>query len=397
MQLSPLIQEFKVSYRYPVVFTHDAFNTQNSSIIDVLGKKETLQPSKFLVVIDQGIKDSYPFLAEKIKDYCKYYSDKIVLVTEPITIPGGEECKNQPELVSEIEKAVNDFKIDRHSYIVAIGGGAVLDLVGFAAAVSHRGIRLIRIPTTVLSQNDSGVGVKNSINAFKKKNFLGTFAPPFAVINDFDFLKTLDDRNWRAGIAEAIKVSLIKDKTFFDFLKDNIKGFVSRDMEPMRVQIHKCAELHLNHIASGDPFEMGSSRPLDFGHWSAHKLEQLTNFSVLHGEAVAMGIALDSIYSYKIGWLSKEEVDEIIDCIFKLGFPLYHDKLSSNLDNPTHHESILKGLVEFQEHLGGRLTIMLLEKIGKGKEVNEIDFSLMRESIKLLEQYASERNAKMIS
>jgi 3-dehydroquinate synthase len=388
MHLFPIIQEFKVSYRYPVFFTHSVFDLQNTTLIDAFNQNTTNLPVKLLVVIDEGVSKAFPDLQKNLEIFCRHHNDKINLTTAPMVIAGGEECKNKPELVHQIETAVNDFKIDRHSYIVAIGGGAILDMVGFAAAVSHRGIRLIRIPTTVLSQNDSGVGVKNSINAFKKKNFLGTFAPPFAVINDFEFLKALDDRNWRAGIAEAIKVSLIKDKDFFDYIKENIKGFVERDMVPMQRQIYKCAELHLNHIASGDPFEMGSSRPLDFGHWSAHKLEQLTDFSVLHGEAVAIGIAIDSIYSHKIGLLSETELKEILECIHGLGFPMFHEKLLSNLDQPTNQGSLLRGLTEFQEHLGGKLTIMLLEKVGKGKEVNEIDLKIMKESIHYLRDYS---------
>jgi 3-dehydroquinate synthase len=387
MQLLPLIQEFKVSYKYPVLFTHSVFDVQNTTLLDSFNYHTNNFPVKLLVVMDEGVSNAHPHFEKQLFEYCKHYSDKLKLSCSPIIVAGGEGCKNKPELVQQIETAVNEHKIDRHSYILAIGGGAILDMVGFAAAVSHRGIRLIRIPTTVLSQNDSGVGVKNSVNAFKKKNFLGTFAPPYAVINDFEFLKSLDERNWRAGIAEAIKVSLIKDRAFFNYIKENIKGFVNREMEPMERQIHRCAELHLNHIASGDPFEMGSSRPLDFGHWSAHKLEQLTDFSVLHGEAVAMGIAVDSIYSQKIGLLSEAELTEILECIRGLGFPLFHEKLLSYLDEPANPESLLRGLREFQEHLGGKLTIMLLEKIGKGKEVNEIDLEIMKDSIHYLEKY----------
>lgn len=387
MERGPIIQEFKVSYRYPVFFTNSLFDIENPSLKDTIINSAITFPTRLLFIIDEGVISKNPDLIKDIKNYVSFNSKSLAIAGEILIFPGGEECKNKPELVETIEKAVNDFKIDRHSYIVAVGGGAILDMVGFAAAISHRGVRLIRVPTTVLSQNDSGVGVKNSINAFNKKNFLGTFAPPFAVFNDFNFLTTLDEKNWRAGISEAIKVSLIKDKAFFKYLKENTKGLVSREMEPMEYLIYRCAELHLNHIAGGDPFEKGSSRPLDFGHWSAHKLEQMTNFSVLHGEAVAIGIALDSVYSYLLGMLPKEELDEIITFILDLGFDVYHPLLSSGVDDPEKSHSIFKGLSEFREHLGGKLTIMLLEKIGKGKEVHEVDFSKMREAIKLLEEF----------
>ena len=216
-----------------------------------------------------------------------------------------------------------------------------------------------------------------------KKNFLGTFAPPVAVFNDYHFLTTLNDTDWRSGISEAIKVALIKDAPFFYWLEQNAAALVKRDMHAMQYLIKRCAELHLQHIASKDPFETGSSRPLDFGHWSAHKLEQLTNFSVRHGEAVAMGIALDSVYSHFAGRISKKEVDQIIQLILTLGFELTHPMLNvSGDDSP-----LLKGLNEFREHLGGKLTITLLNKIGQGEEVHEMNAELIKQSSAYLNKF----------
>ena len=174
---------------------------------------------------------------------------------------------------------MNDQRIDRHSSVIAIGGGAMLDVVGFAAAITHRGVRLIRMPTTVLAQNDAGIGVKNGVNYLGKKNFLGSFAPPFAVINDFTLLYTLRPQQWRDGTAEAVKVALIRDRAFFEWIEANAARLVERDSTAFRFLIRRCAELHLEHItAGGDPFERGSARPLDFGHWSAHKMESLSQF-----------------------------------------------------------------------------------------------------------------------
>jgi 3-dehydroquinate synthase len=183
-------------------------------------------------------------------------------------------------------------QIDRHSFVIVVGGGAVLDVAGYAAAVVHRGVRLVRIPTTVLAQNDAGVGVKNGINAFGAKNFLGVFAPPFAVIDDSRFLSTLDPRDQVAGMAEAVKVAAIRDPVFFEWLVDHSDALASFELVHVERMIRRCAELHLAHIAGGgDPFETGNARPLDFGHWSAHKLEILTAHELRHGEAVAIGMA----------------------------------------------------------------------------------------------------------
>jgi 3-dehydroquinate synthase len=300
-----------------------------------------------------------------------------------LVINGGEQAKNDEACLQKVLTAINKYGIDRHSFVAAIGGGSVLDMVGYACAIAHRGIRHIRIPTTVLSQNDSGIGVKNSFNFFGKKNFLGTFAPPVVVFNDAHFLTTLSERDWRSGIAEAVKVALVKDADFFEWLEGNATAMIMRNMDAMQCQIKRCAELHLQHIASGDPFEMGSSRPLDFGHWSAHKLEQLSNFSVRHGEAVALGIALDSTYSYLSGRLGKQDLERILRLLQTLGFPLIHYEMDINGE----HSPLLEGLNEFREHLGGRLTITLLKGIGQSEEVHEMDTELLRKASEWLHHY----------
>ncbi|MCC5937844.1 MAG: 3-dehydroquinate synthase [Lunatimonas sp.] len=362
-------QTFSVPFRYPVCFTSRLFDPKNTLLADLL--KGDKIPKAFFV-IDQGVSDAHPTLISDILKYAQSHSGVFTLAADPLVVPGGEQCKNDQKSFQQVLDASNDFGIDRHSYIIAIGGGALLDMVGFAAAIAHRGIRHIRIPTTVLSQNDSGVGVKNGINAYGKKNFLGTFAPPAAVINDLAFLETLDDRDWRSGISEAIKVALIKDADFFQWIVENAPALAERDMDAMAYLIVRCAEMHMEHIAGRDPFETGSSRPLDFGHWAAHKLEHLTDYRVRHGEAVAIGIALDSTYSYLKGLLTADELDQIIQVIRDLGFDLYVPELSG--------EVLLQGLQEFREHLGGRLTIMLLEKIGRGVEVHAMDTELIQEA-----------------
>ena len=372
-----LHQSFSVPFQYKVYFTRDLFDASNSTFIQSLDTK--LGPKKVLFVVDQGVIEHHPKLLDSIKSYISLYPGKIIDLGEPVIFPGGEQCKNDYAYVDTLVQAINDLGIDRHSYVAAIGGGSVLDTVGFAAAISHRGIRLVRIPTTVLSQNDSGVGVKNGVNAFQKKNFIGSFAPPAVVINDREFLHTLDIRDWRSGIAEGIKVGLIKDVAFFEFIEQSIELLNRRDMETMDELIYRCAELHLQHIASGDPFEMGSSRPLDFGHWSAHKLEQITGYEIRHGEAVALGMALDSIYSTLEGRLPKEDLLRILDLLVALGFEMFN----VGLNDPR----LVEGLRDFREHLGGQLTVMLLEKIGKGIEVHEIDKELVMKSVKLLQDF----------
>ena len=374
-------QQFTVSYIYPVIFTQDVFAPENTVLAGLLQKSGSPH-NRAMVVIDSEVVRLTPGLLERISRYGSEHAPLLDFVAPPFIARGGEICKQEPTEVERIHSMVERYALCRHSFIIAIGGGAVLDVAGYAAATAHRGIRLIRLPTTVLSQNDAGVGVKNGINAFGRKNFLGTFVPPYAVINDSDFLKTLPEREARAGLAEAVKVSLIRDRRFFDFLfarRDELAAFAP---EPMERMIVRCAELHLEHIAQGgDPFENGSSRPLDFGHWNAHKLEELTTGELRHGEAVAIGIALDSLYSHHVGFLNELELHRILTLLEELGFALYHPALT--------WVDIARALREFQEHLGGELSIPLLEGIGRKVEAHEIDIPLMKRCIGELSQWAT--------
>jgi 3-dehydroquinate synthase len=178
-------------------------------------------------------------------------------------------------------------------------------------------------------------------------------------------------------------VASIKDAEFFSFLEQNSRSL--REFEPgaMRELINRSAELHINHIAtSGDPFELGSARPLDFGHWAAHKLEQLSDYRIRHGEAVAIGIALDVIYSRLSGFLSGPDSERVLALLEDLGFELYANELF-NVDS-SNQLMVLQGLEEFRNHLGGDLTITLLRAIGNGFEVHEMDEELVARAIQEL-------------
>ncbi|TDS14377.1 3-dehydroquinate synthase [Maribacter caenipelagi] len=384
MQLQPIKQSFQVQYDYQLYFTSGLFALENPLFANLIADYKDFEPVKLFFVLDDGVKNYHPALIRQIEEYSEK-NRSIIKYTDTLVLPGGEQVKNSDNAIESVLKGVNENKICRHSFVVVIGGGAVIDMVGYAAAIAHRGVKLIRIPTTVLSQNDSAVGVKNSVNAFKKKNFLGTFAPPFAIINDSNFLETLEQRDWISGISEAIKVALIKDKTFFKYIADNATALKNREMEPMQYVIYKCAEMHMHHIAQGgDPFESGSSRPLDFGHWAAHKMEFMTNYELRHGEAVAKGIALDVTYAQLIGLISEEDLQHILDVMIAIGFDL-----SLPVESKKEIEALLNGIEEFREHLGGQLTITLISDLGVKHDVHTIDMGLMSQAIsKLNHQFA---------
>lgn len=378
-------QRFSVPYEFPVVFTEHVFDPDNAALRDVVCRIEPAKRHRVIVFVDDGLLASRPGLVDAINDYVSHHSDAIELVAAPVPVPGGEKIKSDLRFIQEIQQQLFDHHMDRHSFVIAVGGGAVLDAVGFCAATAHRGIRHIRIPSTVLAQNDSGVGVKNGVNLYGVKNFLGSFAPPFAVLNDIAFALSLSERDKVAGMAEAVKVALIRDGEFFNWIERNSDRLVTFDQTSMAYLIRRCAELHMRQIGQGgDPFESGSARPLDYGHWSAHRLETLTKHQLRHGEAVAIGMALDARYSVLTGLLPEGGEDRICALLEYLGFDLWHPALSSL--SASGELLILDGLREFREHLGGELTVTLLGGIGVGVEVHQIDLNLMRAALGWLKQ-----------
>jgi 3-dehydroquinate synthase len=370
---------FSVPFEFPLVFTRGVFDNGNPVLAETVSRLEPSRRHRILFVIDQRVAATNPDLQDAILGYASAYENSIELAGPPVIVPGGEAVKNAMSHVLDVLGAINHAGLDRQSFIGVIGGGAVLDTVSFAAAIAHRGIRVLRFPTTVLAQADSGVGVKNSINLFGKKNFIGTFVPPYAVINDFAFLHTLETRDRIAGVIEAVKVALLKDAPFFEDIAANASR-VASDSAILHRVIKRSAELHLQHICgNGDPFELGSARPLDFGHWAAHKLESMTHHRLRHGEAVAIGIALDISYSVRKGYLDRACARRILDVIEEIGFQLWDDELDQREGDGSH--TLIEGLREFREHLGGELHITLLRGIGRSFEATEMDEALILESI----------------
>jgi 3-dehydroquinate synthase len=373
-------QQITVEWDFPVVFTHGLFAPENPVLADALDRRKENRRHRAIVYLDAHVAQARPGLADQVRAYFAAHARRIELADDVQVVPGGEAVKNDFALVDGFMRRMLERHLDRQSFVIIIGGGAVMDAVGLAAALVHRGLRQVRVPTTVLGQNDAGVGVKNGVNFLGGKNALGTFAPPHAVLNDFDFLRTLSQRDWLCGVAEAWKVSIIRDRAFFDWLCGHAERFPARDEAAMEALVQRCAEIHLEHIrTNGDPFEYGRARPLDFGHWSAHKLELMSSFRISHGEAVAAGVLLDSLYARKQGWLSMDEIDRITRGLKASGFALWFDEFDQR--DGTGKRAVLGGIEDFREHLGGELTVTFPKGIGARQEVHSIQMTLLEQAI----------------
>ncbi|MBN1852884.1 MAG: 3-dehydroquinate synthase [Pirellulales bacterium] len=372
---------FSVPFVHRLRFTRDILGADRRVLGELLEPSGPL-PARVQFWLDANVAEAHPALMNQVRSFASEFADRVILTGAPQIVPGGEELKNDIHVLERMLAEFHSADLDRRSYIVVIGGGAVLDTVGFAATMAHRGVRLVRLPTTTLAQADSGIGVKNGVNLFRTKNWLGAFAPPWGVINDAHLLETLTDRDFLAGFAEAVKVAVLKDPGLFEVLCREGSGIRRREMSVCLPIIRRSAELHLDHIThGGDPFEMLEARPLDFGHWSAHKLEVMTDFSLRHGEAVAIGIAIDTVYASLALGLAACDATRVLDCLTRLGFALDHPQLGDS-------QQLLTGLEEFRQHLGGRLTLTMLRGIGRTFDIHEVDRNLLNEAIRQVRQYA---------
>ena len=361
-----------LSFAHRVRFTRGALEPANATLREALSSDPAIGTRRAIVFVDEGVAAAQPRIADAVRAYFDAHRAHMPRIVAVETCAGGERAKEDMRVVDRVIELVEHEKIDRKSFVFAIGGGAMLDAVGLGAATAHRGVRLVRMPTTTLAQDDAAMGVKNGVNRFGKKNFVGAFAVPHAVVCDESMLTTLLPAVFRAGFSEAVKIALIKDPAFFSAIERAAPAIAACDLDASSPVIRRSAELHLAHIVDGgDPFEANEARPLDFGHWAAHRLESMSAHAVSHGDAVALGLLLDCRYSNLKGWLSDADFARIRACVAALGLPMRHELFADT-------RRLLAGLEEFREHLGGQLTVTMLRAIGHGFEVHELDANLVR-------------------
>lgn len=359
----------QVPARHRVTFTRDVLDPENAALAHALAGS-----ARCVAFVDDGVAEAHPQLAVALERWLSARPAMPELCAVE-RVPGGERAKAGMEVPDRVVRATVEHRIDRQSCVIAVGGGAVLDAVGFGAAIAHRGCRLVRLPTTVLSQDDAGMAVKNGINLGRRKNYVGTFAVPHAVVCDEAFLASTPEWSWTGGFSEAVKIALLRDPGLLARIERDAAAIRARDMHAAMPVIVRSAELHWRHIAlGGDPFETQSARPLDHGHWLAHRLEGLTDGELPHGQAVAVGIAVDTAYAANAGMLAPADADRVLSALRALSLPTSHPLLADP-------DALVAGLEEFREHLGGRLTITLLRGIGDPVDVHEMDLGLLRGAI----------------
>jgi len=287
-----------------------------------------------------------------------------------IILPAGEQTKQ----FIHFEKLLDDIlalKPDRKTTLIALGGGVIGDITGFAASVILRGIPFIQIPTTLLSQVDSSVGGKTGINSKYGKNLIGSFYQPLLVLTDTTVLNTLDGRQLKAGYAEVIKYGLIKDMPFFNWLDENVDKIMAREAEALSQAIYRSCEIKAEIVAE-DEKEAGVRALLNLGHTFGHALELETGYGdkLLHGEAVAIGTIMAGKFSHDKGLLSQAELDRIYNHFTKAGLPV---KLSYELDK----NKLVSHMKQDKKSIAEKIKLVLLNGIGSSYIENNVDEEIL--------------------
>ena len=287
-------------------------------------------------------------------------------------LPDGEKYKNIEHL-NLIFDALLEAGFNRDCTVLALGGGVIGDMAGFASACFQRGVYFIQVPTTLLSQVDSSVGGKTGINHPLGKNMIGAFQQPQVVLADMSQLSTLPDRELSAGLAEVIKYALLGDEEFLVWLEVNMKGLIARDEQLLAEAVYRsCA--HKARIVANDEKEQGERALLNLGHTFGHAIESYLGYGEwLHGEAVATGMVMAADLSHRMGWISLEDLERTKKIISRAQLPIVCPKIP--LDD------FLAYMAHDKKVLNGQLRLVLLQQLGKAVITRDFDVELMQQAI----------------
>jgi len=289
-----------------------------------------------------------------------------------VIVPDGEQAKSW-QGVEQVVDALLAARLGRDGLVVALGGGVIGDLAGFAAAVYQRGVPFVQVPTTLLAQVDSSVGGKTAINHVRGKNMVGAFHQPIAVISDVAALDTLPDRELRSGIAEVIKHGVALDAAFVGWLETNIEKLLQRDRQALAYAVRRSCELKARIVAA-DEREAGERALLNFGHTFGHAIEAGAGYGAwLHGEAVAAGMVMAAELSALMGDLKKSEVGRVRELVRRAGLPIAAPALAP--------ERLIELMALDKKAAKGRMRFVVLESIGRARLRADVDDAAVRRAI----------------
>lgn len=349
----------------------DLFRDDNPFMREVL-RADPGRRLRVLALVDAGIPGVREALVPRIMAWFVQHADAFELVKAPMVLPGGEASKGDGHLVDQLWECMAVQCLRRDTVVLCIGGGAFLDWTGFAAATARGGMRIVRVPTTSMGQAEAGVALRNCVNRFRRKDWAVVRALPWAVVNDPAFLPLQDPEASRLGLAGALRIALTRDAALFDLMEARAEAMRRNDWTALASVVERSAQLHRDQaLAAAERFEHAGPQVVDLGGWVAHKLEQISGFTFPHGAAVAVGIAMDTIYSVEKGLLAELDGGRILAVLRSCGFPCWSEWLDDM--GRGGRPLFLKGLEDFREQSGGPLRLTLLRGIGRASYVDHVD------------------------
>ncbi|OQY52639.1 MAG: 3-dehydroquinate synthase [Candidatus Parabeggiatoa sp. nov. 2] len=326
--------------------------------------KEHVKGRQVQVVTNKTVAPLY--LEKTLAAFADFQTDKVIL-------PDGEKYKNL-KVLNKIFNTLLRQRFDRQTTLVALGGGVVGDMAGFAAACYQRGVPFIQIPTTLLAQVDSSVGGKTGVNHRLGKNMIGAFHQPQCVLIDINTLQTLDDRQLSAGLAEVIKYGLINDLEFFYWLESHADELLARDAQALSFAIARSCQ-DKGQIVAEDERESGRRALLNLGHTFGHAIETGLGYGrILHGEAVAIGMCLAAQFSMRLGWIDEADVSRLIALIEKMALP-------TRIPKRLKVEQMLKLMQVDKKVREGKIRLVLLQGLGNAITTDQYDPQLLRQTL----------------
>jgi len=350
---------------YPI-YIGGGFSEEEASEI----LKSHVKGNRALIITNDRIE---PLFLAKYEKLLKMGGD---IQVDTIVLPDGEDQKTMDVLSKVLDKAL-ETRLDRKATFIALGGGVIGDMAGFAAAIYQRGVNFIQVPTTVMAMVDSSVGGKTGVNHPLGKNMIGAFHQPECVFIDTDNLNSLPDRELQSGIAEIIKYGLIRDKEFFEWLEANMEKLVGRDTDTMRYAIKRSCE-NKAAVVKDDELEAGVRATLNLGHTFGHAIENGSGYGTyLHGEAVAIGTAMAASMSARMGWIDESLVKRVYNIMEKAKCPV-----ELPVDSPMNAEKFLDLMAIDKKVANGQLRLILLKgDVGECVFTGDFDKDAMKATI----------------
>lgn len=341
---------------------HSDYITSGNSSLGLL--LETYKIKKCFVITDDIVYELH-------KNYLEIFKNKLIGIK---VIRNGELSKNLDDVMDIYQELIKS-EANRKTHIIALGGGVVGDLAGFAAATFMRGLPLVHIPTTLMSQCDSSIGGKNGFNFKNYKNIIGTFHQPDFIYSDVNFLKTLNDREYKNGIAEVIKYGLTCDINLFHFLEENRRGIVEREVDKLLYIVNECARIK-GSIIEKDEYDRGLRNILNFGHTIGHGIESSAGFSLSHGEAVALGMKAEAFIAVRSGYFEEKYYNRAMNLIRDFGLP----QSLKNVDT----REVIEYMKRDKKNTTNNVKFVLPDKIGHAIITTEIKQNLIAEAMEEL-------------